>query len=79
MASNTTVTFLVVATAVTFLFFSSSCLATSDPSLYTNKSQELMEIGESRADDADAGKSLSLSDLVYGSSAAAPNREVYSI
>jgi hypothetical protein len=76
MASNT-VTFLVVAT-MTFLVFT-SCLATSDPNLYVNNTQEL-ETSESRAGAgaADAGKSLSLSDLVYGTSAAAAsNRQVF--
>jgi hypothetical protein len=60
---------------MTFLVFT-SCLATSDPNLYVNKTQEL-ETSESRAA-ADAGKSLSLSDLVYGTSAAAAsNRQVF--
>jgi hypothetical protein len=74
MASNT-VTFLVVAT-MTFLVFT-SCLATSDPNLYVNKTQEL-ETSENRAAAAadNTGKSLSLSDLVYGTSAAASNRQV---
>ncbi|XP_046635683.1 hatching enzyme 1.2-like [Daphnia pulicaria] len=72
MASNT-VTFLVVAT-MTFLVFT-SCLATSDPNLYVNNTQEL-ETSENRAAAADTGKSLSLSDLVYGTSAAsASNRQ----
>jgi hypothetical protein len=74
MASNT-VTFLVVAT-MTFLVFT-SCLATSDPNLYVNNTQEL-ETSENRAAAADTGKSLSLSDLVYGTSAAsASNRQVF--
>jgi hypothetical protein len=53
-------TFFVVA-AIVCLFFSFS-MATSDPNLFANKSQQLED--ENRP----AVKSLSLTDLVYGTS-----------
>ena len=57
MSSN----MLFFAAAIICLFFSFS-MATSDPNLFANKSQELED--ENRP----AVKSLSLTDLVYGTS-----------
>jgi hypothetical protein len=57
MSSNT----LIVAAAIICLLFSFS-MATSDPNLFANNSQELED--ENRP----AVKSLSLTDLVYGTS-----------
>jgi hypothetical protein len=52
---------LFVAAAIICLFFSFS-MATSDPNLFANKSQELED------ENHPAVKSLSLTDLVYGTS-----------
>jgi hypothetical protein len=57
MSSN----ILFVVASIIFLFFSFS-MATSDPNLFANKSQELED------ENHPAVKSLSLTDLVYGTS-----------